>query len=236
MATHMEFSQATINRWRSQANQLWGGQVPAEAPRGWSICPVDPALMLPAFPKLHLLPDFRLQAYQFRWGRDGHAQVYAIPVGQELPAINPEVETPAPPAIAQPDLMEAIGGDASLEAYLQASILKRELQEFFALGHGRNWSFQAVLGEAVWDTPGEISPSRTTPAEIPQRYTWSQPMPADYRPHVEQDAATVKVTFYVYSGFDVEQIVRHEDIFSVGRYVFAEHPQVLARGHRGFLI
>lgn len=232
----MEFSQATIQSWRSLANRAWSKLVPAQAPKGWSICPVDPAILLPAFPRLFLLPRMRLQAYQYRWGRDGHALVYALPAGQELPAPALESEEPPRPAGALSDVMGAIGGDASLESYLQASILGRELQEFCAMGHGRMWSFYAVLGEDVWSNPGSISPNRTSPAEIPQRYTWSQKMPADFLPRAEQTGSEIRVTFYTYTGLSLEEIVLNEDTFQAGTYTFSSNPQLLAKGNQGFRI
>jgi len=53
---------------------------------------------------------------------------------------------------------------------------------------------------------------------------------------VTQTEASIRVTFYVYTGFDCEQIIQQEDVFPVGGYSIQTYPQVLARGQRGFTI
>ncbi len=119
---------------------------------------------------------------------------------------------------------------------MQASILKREFQEFCATGHGRNWSFFTVLGTDVWSEPGPVSPNRRTPAEVPQLYSWHGKMPPDFLPRAEKAGAVIRVVFYTYTGLDVEKIVLNEDTFPAGSYAFTSNPRLLAEGKQGFHI
>lgn len=94
----------------NRARQLWADDLPQQAGRGWSICPLDPAQILPAFPRLFIKPGLSLRAYQYRWGRDGHTQVFALPQGAELPPLDPDEDEPPVPAAALPEVMDAVGG------------------------------------------------------------------------------------------------------------------------------
>ena len=234
----MNFSKETIMKWRRNAGQSWAMEAATPAPNGWSICPADPAQVVAAFSTLRLRPGLTLRAYQYRWGHDGHAMVFAMPDEAPLPAIDAQVEQPPHPPTALDDVMSAIDGDHTLESYMHASILWRELREFYAFGHGANWNLVHVLGQNIWSTPPlpSTSPTQSIPSGVPEMWTWNTPQPDDYRPRVEQKGQIVQVTFYTYSALGQEQIIRYEDKYDVGKYNFSTIEQPIAIGLQSYMI
>ena len=231
-------SGAEIQKLRVRVTETWSEQVPEDTPEGWSRSPVDLTAVLVLFPKLRLKAGFILRAYQYRESGNGEGIVWSMP--EELPFpevgdVDPE-ETPRPTGAI--DVMEAIEGDGSLESYLQASILQRELSEFGAFGHGLDWGNYYVLGDGVWANPPlqSVSPGQETPSGTPDTWQWLAPQPADYQPCIEQKEGAVHITFYVYSALGQERIIRNEDIFEIGKYSFKTDSQTIAVGTRGYVV
>jgi hypothetical protein len=222
-----------IERWRREANRRWAGAVPGDAPDGWSACPVDPAVVLPAFARLELRSGYHLGAYLYRSAGNSNTSVYALPLDARLPPPAARDEPP-PPAGALGDVMDAITGDGSAESYLQASVLARELEEFGAAGHGMRWTVTHVLDADVWDEPGELSPSRPRPTLPPEQYRWSARIPEDFRPTVVDHNGQVVVRFFTYCALGQEEIVEHVDVYDRGDYAARPTDEVLATGDRGF--
>lgn len=233
----LEHSSTVIQDWRDQAKLLWRQAMPQVMSQGWQIAPVDPAIILPAFDRLFLRPGYHLQAYKYRYGRDGHALVYALPDGVALEAVVENAsQPPAPPPAALQNPMQAIDGDGSLESYLQASIFSRELGDFYALGHGRSWDFVFVIGEDAWSEPGPVSPSRRKPASSQHAFFWPAGTPIDLNPRIEKNAGQVIVQFYTYTALNVECIILNQDTYTAGQYVFQPNPRQVAEGPQGFRI
>jgi hypothetical protein len=234
----VKFSAETIMKWRQSARQTWTGHFPEEAPEGWSISPSDPSPVVNTFKGLRLRPGLTLRAYQYRWGHDSHTIVLALPAGERLPPVERRIDQPVRPPAALAEVMEAIEGDNSLPSYMQASILRRELKEFGAFGHGSEWNLYHILGQDIWVTPPlpDVSPTQATPSGTPQTWEWLIPQPEDYRPGVERKNNEVCVTFYVYSALGQEQISRCEDVFEIGKYSFQTNQQTIAVSSRGYII
>jgi hypothetical protein len=234
----MIYSVETIARWRGNARQAWARQFPIDTPDGWSISPVDLSKIVDVFPSLKLKPGMVLRAYQFRQKPDGHSVVFAMPAGEALPALKGKVKQPARPTSALDDIMTAIEGDGSLESYMQASILLRELQEFGTLGHGSNWELYHVLGDKIWSSPplDAVSPTQTTPSGVPGLWNWKDQQPEDYRPRAEHVEKAIKTSFYVYSALGQERIIHHEDLFQSGSYIFKTSSKTIGTGPLNYVI
>jgi len=234
----MFFSSEKIKQWRRGARQAWAEQFPANTPDGWSISPVDLTKVVNVFSLLRLKQEMVLRAYQYRQGHDGNSVVYAMPAGERLPVIKVKTKQPARPATALENIMEAIDGDGSLESYVQASILRREINEFGALGHGSDWELYHVLGDTVWADPSQasVSPAQATPSGTAHMWQWAIQQPDDFHPKIEQQDKVVKVNFYVYTALGKERIIRFEDTFKTGSYTFQTDSQLIATGPQGYVI
>jgi hypothetical protein len=112
------FDADEIARVRARAREA--AQLPRDMPQGWSVSPVDPAVLVPCFAPLRLKRGLALHAYLFTEGGDGNGFVRALPAGAPFPP--PEVCTrweserflspPVPPG-ALADVMEAFEGDGT---------------------------------------------------------------------------------------------------------------------------
>jgi hypothetical protein len=232
------FDADVVTGWRRAARQSWLDQWCAAPPEGWSVSRLDLGRLVTAFDRLRLAPDHALRAYQHRQRNDGRAVAYAVPAEAALPPVDPTAREPPAPASALPDLMDAIEGDGSPESHLQASILRREIAEAGAFGHGSTWQLHHVLGRDAWTGPQRegTSPAESSPSRSSEGYEWSASPPDDYRPTVEADGA-VLVRFHTYVGVGAERIVRHEDVYATpGRYAADTHSEILATGPSGYLL
>jgi hypothetical protein len=88
-------------------------------PAGWSKSTIDPMGVVHAFDALRLRIGFTIRAYQYYFGGNGNAVVWAMPAGSDFP--EPQdcslragglLDPPRPPG-ALDDVMEAIEGDGS---------------------------------------------------------------------------------------------------------------------------
>jgi hypothetical protein len=118
----------------------------------WLLSTVNPASALLKLPGLQLKPQFRLVGYLYRMAGDGAGMVWAVPedygttaqLEQALPKRHSRHQPPQPKA-ALPNFMSAIEGNRTLPSFLIASILRRELAEFGALGHYCDWSHHRLI-------------------------------------------------------------------------------------------
>jgi hypothetical protein len=147
----------------------FGGLEPEEivsAGNCWSISTVNPAAALSKLPGLRLKPEYRWVSFLFRDKQEGMGLVFAIPEPLSTTvclekAVSKSQDTTQPPKPegALKNFMEAIDGDRSAASFLIASLLRRELQEFGALGQRCDWSYHrlidAVPPQAKWRWQGE---------------------------------------------------------------------------------
>ena len=118
----------------------------------WYVSVMDPGVVFMKLPGLHLRSGYRLATYLYRQGEEGVGKTWAIPeamgttanLEQALSAAGTEEEPPKPLNCLE-DISLAIEGDNSPGSYVYASLLRRELQEFGALGKQGIWGKHTLI-------------------------------------------------------------------------------------------
>ena len=202
-------SAGEIAAWREAAARTQRRRPLPDLPNGWSVSDGTPGDLVAAFDRLRLRAGLELRAYRMQWGRDGESRVFALPAGVALPA--PAGDEPAPPPDALEDPMDAIDGDGSALAYLQASILARELDDFEAFGHGERWAHRTVI-----DDPGDVGGLDVGAAE----------------PFARVVGGRAEASFLVRDPLGQERLVRVHDTFAADRWrpTRAEHDVLATPG------
>jgi hypothetical protein len=143
--------------------------------KSWVVSTVNPASALIKLPGLQLKSGVRLVSYLYR-SQAGAGIVWAVPeamatTAQLEAAIQPcssIAHVPKPMHVISP-LMEAIEGDRSPISFLAASLFRREVQEFGAMGDRRSWSHHRLLDAIPTDS----------------HWQWSSQPPKDLLPKVK---------------------------------------------------
>jgi hypothetical protein len=253
MNTAYTFEGKELEEVRRRAYASWQEQMGQATPEGWSKSPLEPMALLSVFPRLHLRKGLILRAYQFRLGDDANGVIWVMPKDHPVPDPQecqqsglprhawtliqvPDLIPPWPPG-ALKDAMEAIEGDKTPWSYLCASLFSREVAEFGAVGHGRNWSAFRILDNDPWE--GAEQTAESDPYERPSgsadSWLWSQPKPVEWHPMVRMGDKAVIVSFYTFCGLGIQRITRHEDIYILGKYTFDTDELELATGPSGFV-
>lgn len=184
----------------------------------WFISTVNPASVLLKLPGLGLKPDFRLVSYLYRSEGSGVGLVWAVPESlsttvhlEKALAASGGLSQPPKPEGALKSFMEAIEGDRSPASFVVASILRRELQEFGALGQRRNWSHHRLID--------------TLPAKA--NWEWRSEQPKDWMPKVKvaPDGQAI-VEFFTCRLTNPITLFRHVDQYSADLY----QPRSLDKG------
>ena len=211
-------------------------------PAGWSKSAVDPMGVVDAFDALRLRTGFTIRAYQYYFGGNGHAVVWAMPAGSDFPEPQDcSVRAGSPPGRPRPpgaldDVMEVIEGDGSPWSYISASLFWREIHEFGAFWHGCDWTSHNVLDR----NPLAVRARRKQrgvdwPSGRAKDWNWIRPEPADWRPAVRRDLDTVTVTFFTFNAAGVETISLHTDCYKSEGYRFIPTMESVAIGPGGFV-
>lgn len=117
----------------------------------WFISSTNPGDVLYKLPGLKLKPDYRLVSYLYRAAENGVGATWALPqplsttAELEKALIDSDRDHPPKPAGALDQVMLALEGDRSIISFVAASLLRRELQEFGALGNGCSWSRHRLI-------------------------------------------------------------------------------------------
>jgi hypothetical protein len=244
MGTSTPFDASDIDRLRADARRAT--HVRAEGPDGWTKSDADPVELLAAFPALRLRAGFAIRAYQFRSGGNGNGVVWAVPedlafpepgdcphvLAEPVPGV---VLAPPRPPRALDDYMTAIEAEGTPWSYLCASIFEREASELGALWHGCSWSDERVLDSAPWLERPEGDGLNVPTASHQGDWVWSEPVPRDWRPTVEQRGAEVVVSFLSFRGEGTEKILRNVDRFADGSCHFESEAVPVAYGPGGFV-
>lgn len=208
---------------------------------GWSKSPVDPMATLGPFKPLRVKNGFILRAYQYYAGGNGNGVVWAMPADapfpepDECPRIEGRFLTPPRPPGALDDLMLAVEGNGTPWAYLCASVFCREIHEFGAMWHGIGWGTHTILDKNPLKTSRAKRRPRTDRPSGVQEWTWLEPEPAEWKPHVVLDGPRIKVVFHTFTGHGQETIVRHIDTFREGTYAFESASAEVATGPMGYV-
>lgn len=193
----------------------FGGLSPEEiaVPRNrsyWMLSTVNPAAALLKLPGIHLKPTWRLVSYLYREGSSGAGIVLALPEAQATTA---QLELALAEASglkrqpqlagALPDFMDAIEGDRSPVSFIVSSLFYRELREFGAAGHYRNWIHHRLI-DAV-------------PPKV--QWQWQTEQPKDFSPKVRvmPDGQAI-VEFFTCRVSAGVAIYRHLDQYPAGQY------------------
>lgn len=136
----------------------------------WYLSSVDPGAILFKVPGLQLKPGITLVSYLYRLDTDGIGSTWAIPQAMSTTAqLEAALATagdrtqPPQPTGALDDVMDAITGDLAPASFVVASILRRELQEFGAIGTWRNWQHHRLIEQLPpkvnwqWKTPNALN-------------------------------------------------------------------------------
>jgi hypothetical protein len=133
--------------------------------------------------------------------------------------------------------MDAIEGDGTPLSYLSASLFSRELPEFGAVWHGINWRSHSIVGGGPNTLiKQEAQPESDLGLEItpPEKWTWDEPEPQEWRPGCDRDGSTVTITVYSFSALGAEAIDRQVDRYTLGSYRPESRVDVVALGGPGF--
>ncbi|HIK16065.1 MAG TPA: hypothetical protein IGS53_12380 [Leptolyngbyaceae cyanobacterium M33_DOE_097] len=135
----------------------------------WFVSTTNPGRALIKLPGLRLKPELRLVAYLYREEKIGVGAIYALPEELSTTAYleqaltEPATSTrPPQPKNALADVMESLEGDRSPISFLIASILRREMQEFGALGKLQDWTHHRLTSSL----PGKVKWQWQTPQEL----------------------------------------------------------------------
>lgn len=139
----------------------------------WFLSGVNPGSALNRLPGLRLKPDLRLVGYLNRTPNEGTGVIWALPEAysttaqlEDALAGCGDLSQPPHPAGAFEEVMEAVEGDRSPASFIVASLLRRELREFGALGKSVNWSHHRLVNapptQLTWqwriEQPKDFSP------------------------------------------------------------------------------
>lgn len=206
----------------------FGGRSPTEQTdllkNQWSISTFNPGSILLKLPGLWLKPQYRLVSYLYRGGADGTGLILALPETLSTTAhlqkalAQATIAQPPQPENAMP-FMAAIDGDRSVASFMIASLLRRELQEFGAVGKRQTWTHHRLV--------------QTLPAKL--SWHWQSEMPKDWLPKaIVLPNGQAAVEFF--SGrVNAQEVTlyRHLDRYPTDGYVGSGFDQVLAVGGRG---
>jgi hypothetical protein len=200
---------------------------------------LDLAAVLQNTNGLQLNAGYRVRGSLFQNGGNGNGFLWAVKIGKSNKKSPRLVGMPRPdmglvlPALrpddACSDTMEAITGNFSPFSYLEASILKRELQEFGASWHGLNWCTYKILASPDDACRGLIGGGG------PEQWSWTARKFNDLRPRVNVKSDKVVVTFHARSDLGCAHINRFEDTFKSDSYVSTSTQTEVARGRGGFV-
>ena len=210
---------------------------------GWIVDTTTAAKIVSLFPCLSVRPGVRLVTVAARAGIGGNGWTFAIPEGFEVPS--PEaleraaVFPPEPPRGAFVHVMDVIDGDGSLRSYIQASILRRELEELGAWWHGLEWSMHRLLDNGVApEAPNVCSDSDDDrgPLTAAPEWRWEAPAPDDWRPTIERAGPdTVAVMFFTTTALGRFRITRHVDVYESGSLRPQSTEHTIAEGPEGLV-
>lgn len=176
----------------------------------WFVSTVNPAAPLLKLPGLRLKPGFRLVGYLYRTVESGAGVVWAVPemlstmnhLEARLKGSHSMAHIPRPDG-ALGNFMDAIEGDRSAVSFVIASLLRRELQEFGALGDRRSWNHHDLIA----DVPANLS------------WQWRADPPKSFLPKVRMfPDGQVAVEFFTCRRTVPNTLYRHLDRYPAQQY------------------
>ncbi|MGA7935285.1 MAG: hypothetical protein WCA35_17175 [Kovacikia sp.] len=189
------------------------GEVSTFAPNTkgqWFISSINPGVALMKMPGLRLKPNFRLVSYLHRNAEDGVGVTWAVP---EMLSTTAQLEKglansgdrshPPHPEGTLSDMMEAIEGDRTPISFVVASVLRRELREFGAIGKSSDWNHHRLINAL----PGQV------------QWEWKITEPKDLSPKVRVfPDGKAAIEFFTCRIVAPVAIFQHIDQYSIGSY------------------
>ena len=229
------FSAKTVKDLRASLREVLQVQQSPEPPEGLSIMTIDPSRVTRCLKTLHLKPGLVLRGYQFYQGGNGNGFIFAMPEDSPLPEPDnqacarvekvPGVFLPCPqPDCSLEHFMDAFTGDGSPLSFLEASIVKRELEECGAFWHGCSWGSHRIVTS--------LAKKETSKAS---QWTWSSPAPKVWRPTVTITQDGASVLFFSYSEEGCCCYYRHLDEYTNDSYRPCSHEETIATGPMGYI-
>ena len=184
-------------------------QVPSQG--SWVVSTVNPGAALVKLPGLSLKPGVRMVGYVYRAKEDGVGVVWAVPEQLSTTVLlEKAIASTQPSHQPQPEgaldhFMEAVTGDRSAVSFMVASLLRRELEEFGAVGQRCTWS-QHTLIDAL-PLP-------------PDQWQWKHQQPTDMAPKVKiMPDGQAAVEFFSWRTTHPIALFRHIELYPPEMYV-----------------
>jgi len=187
--------------------------------RRWVVSTVNPGAALVKLPGISLEVGRRMVGYVYQSKDDGGGAVWAVPdrlsttfLLEKAIASN-EVSRPPQPEGAFDHFMEAVKGDRSAVSFMVASLLRRELEEFGAVGQRCNWSHHQLIDQV--------------PA--PVQWQWQYQQPTDLAPKVKiMSDGQAAVEFFTWRVNHPIALFRHVELYSAETYSPKSQNQTIA--------
>ncbi len=185
----------------------------------WMVSTVNPGAALVRLPGVSLKPGIRMVGYVYQAKDDGVGTVWAVPdelsttfMLENAIATSEASRSPQPEG-ALDHFMEAVRGDRSAASFLVASLLRRELEEFGAVGQRCHWSHHQLI-EAL---------------PLPLSWQWQHQQPTDMAPKVKiMPNGQAAVEFFTWRTADPIAIFRHVELYLADTYVSKSQNQAIA--------
>ena len=185
----------------------------------WGVSTVNPGAALVRLPGVSLKPGMRMVGYVYQAKDDGVGAVWAVP--DELSttfALEKAIATSQASRQPQPEgafdhFMEAVRGDRSAVSFMVASLLRRELEEFGAVGQRCTWSHHELI-DAV---------------PLQAKWQWKHQQPTDMAPKVKiMPDGQAAVEFFTWRGTHPIALFRHIELYPAESYVSKSQNQAIA--------
>jgi hypothetical protein len=185
----------------------------------WIVSTINPGAALVKLPGLSLKAGVRMVSYVYQAQEEGGGVVWALPdalsttSALEKAIADTDLSDPPQPEGAFNHFMEAVQGDRSAVSFMVASLLRRELEDFGAVGRLRHWGYHQLI-DAV--------PSET-------KWQWKHSQPADLAPKVRVMAdGQAAVEFFTRRNTTPVTVFRHVELYSAQTYVPKSQEQSIA--------
>lgn len=186
---------------------------------GWVVSTANPGAALVKLPGVSLKPGIRMVGYVYQAKDDGVGAVWAIPdqlsttFALENAIASQEISRQPRPEGAFDHFMEAVKGDRSAASFMVASLLRRELEEFGAMGQRCHWSHHQLI-DAV---------------PLPAKWQWKHQQPTDMAPKVKiMPDGQAAIEFFTWRVTAPIAIFRHVELYPTETYASKSQNQAIA--------
>lgn len=185
----------------------------------WIVSTVNPGAALVRLPGVSLKSDTRIVGYVYRAKDDGVGAVWAVPdqlsttfILENAIATSEASQQPQPEG-ALDHFMEAVRGDRTAASFMVASLLRRELEEFGAVGQRCHWSHHQLIDAVPLQT----------------KWQWKHQQPTDMAPKVKiMPDGQAAIEFFTWRVTQPIALFRHVELYPADTYVSRSQNQAIA--------